>query len=601
MDGQGIYPDLRWSDPTRTDAFDDWLRISANPVEIYEICYPETVYVPYRSCQAKLATSIEETLLFHSVSNACSFSADRLKFCTLAGCRFCFNIRTPQKLSSPLIRIKHGPLGSGIYLTPSLEGHVSGRKAEQDIILVSKVLLGKSFKTHRAMPQLRGPPQGYDSIIGLPGRDLKCEEIVISSLDCIRPAFIIVPTRSSKSILPKEKIDNGCDAVGIPQTRSSRLTDPVMRTSLHAHPQVLDSSPSALDVSPDATIPTSIPRDTPWKTEGSRSQILTRIVNLVRLSNEIPRSEREKRVRILQTVFYPEISDHSLHWTPSDLGSPELLDVMQDILDDMDLWPSSNQANPIHSQVRSELARRIYDLTLQCNLIPASLHLTGVICSSTDCVAVGSFGDIYRGVYDSQKVALKRLRVFSSSDESRKDELKAAFMHEALLWRNLCHPYILPFLGIDDHTFKPSLCMILPWMRYGNIRHMIDTLKETKSVTIHTLELQLHRWLLEIGQGLAYLHQENIIHADLRGPNILVDSDWGVRLADFGMAEIKGADSTFNQQGCSAVRWTAPELIDTDDDPQPSFASDMYSFACVMIEVCLERPPEDQMFTLHFR
>ncbi len=43
------------------------------------------------------------------------------------------------------------------------------------------------------------------------------------------------------------------------------------------------------------------------------------------------------------------------------------------------------------------------------------------------------------------------------------------FCHEALVWRNLNHPSILPFLGVNKQLFAPSFCLISPWMQYGNI------------------------------------------------------------------------------------------------------------------------------------
>jgi serine/threonine protein kinase len=43
---------------------------------------------------------------------------------------------------------------------------------------------------------------------------------------------------------------------------------------------------------------------------------------------------------------------------------------------------------------------------------------------------------------------------------------------EALVWRQLKHPYILPFMGVDIDTFQSSdlVCLVTPWMDLGTLR-----------------------------------------------------------------------------------------------------------------------------------
>lgn len=95
----------------------------------------------------------------------------------------------------------------------------------------------------------------------------------------------------------------------------------------------------------------------------------------------------------------------------------------------------------------------------------------------------------------------------------------------------------------------------------------------------------------ETSLGLAYLHEEGIVHGDLHGGNILVDNNGRIRLADFGMALIsEGTGYNYgSQHGGGATRWTAPDLFDPDifgiDSPRPTALSDVYALACVGIEV----------------
>ncbi|KAJ3965549.1 hypothetical protein EV361DRAFT_810511, partial [Lentinula raphanica] len=53
---------------------------------------------------------------------------------------------------------------------------------------------------------------------------------------------------------------------------------------------------------------------------------------------------------------------------------------------------------------------------------------------------------------------------------------------EVLLWRQLKHPNILPFFGINTELFTPSYCIISPWMSNGDMMSYSRRLK----LDIHT-------------------------------------------------------------------------------------------------------------------
>ncbi|THV05931.1 kinase-like protein, partial [Dendrothele bispora CBS 962.96] len=131
-----------------------------------------------------------------------------------------------------------------------------------------------------------------------------------------------------------------------------------------------------------------------------------------------------------------------------------------------------------------------------------------------------------------------------------------AFCHEALLWRQLNHPNVLPFLGVNINLFTPArLCLILPWMENRNI---------IQYLTNHPGH-DLLCTISEIAAGLNYLHNLSrpIVHGDIRGANILVNLDSRCCLADFGLSLATETTQGFTTtsdgvKGCA--RWLAPEL-----------------------------------------
>jgi len=121
-------------------------------------------------------------------------------------------------------------------------------------------------------------------------------------------------------------------------------------------------------------------------------------------------------------------------------------------------------------------------------------------------------------------------------------------------------------------------------MENGNIVSCIEHLERTKA------DVPRELWMTEIGKGLQYLHQEQVVHGDLRGANILIDDDLHVRLADFGLSMLTDSNplSASPSRNGGTGRWSAPELV---QGSQPSFKSDIWSFACVCIQVYTCLPP----------
>ncbi|KDQ53151.1 hypothetical protein JAAARDRAFT_436255 [Jaapia argillacea MUCL 33604] len=256
-----------------------------------------------------------------------------------------------------------------------------------------------------------------------------------------------------------------------------------------------------------------------------------------------------------------------------------------------------------NEKFRRDVHKLQINLSLRCQQLPSSICVLGVQLRSKDSARGGSFADVFQGGLGETEVALKRLRV---SHDSRRNQLSIQKMlfKEALMWQTLKHRYILPFLGIDAVSFVPMYCMVSPWMRHGDILKFLETSASMQvdidelvcfSVLIHFDSSMEPLQLLEITEGLNYLHQSGMIHGDLRGSNILIDDDHHPRLADFGLATIadvtKGASST-NHGGSS--QWMAPELHFPDKFNLPlkrTFASDVYALGCVYLEVYTRNQP----------
>ncbi|KAJ7688617.1 kinase-like domain-containing protein [Mycena rosella] len=210
---------------------------------------------------------------------------------------------------------------------------------------------------------------------------------------------------------------------------------------------------------------------------------------------------------------------------------------------------------------------------------PPMLYSQGPGPRKTGCG--GSFADVYKGLLRGQTVAVKMMRAF---DESDIDSLLKAFGREALIWRQLCHPNLLPFFGL--YYYQTRLCLVSPWMENGHIRAF---LKKESCDSDHLLSL-----ILDIALGLKHLHDEDIVHGDLKGDNIFITPSRRACIADFGLSSIitpissiQFTNSSKRTQG-GTIRYQAPELHKGGHN---DLRSDVYAFASVVYELLTGRPP----------
>jgi len=95
--------------------------------------------------------------------------------------------------------------------------------------------------------------------------------------------------------------------------------------------------------------------------------------------------------------------------------------------------------------------------------------------------------------------------------------------------------------------------------------------------------------IVDVALGLQYLHEEKVIHGDLKALNILVTPSRRACIADFGVSiiantmTVRFTHSTIANARGGTARYQAPELF--TGESQNHFGSDVYAFACVCHEI----------------
>eukprot|EP00026_Physarum_polycephalum_P001102 Phypoly_transcript_01103.p1 GENE.Phypoly_transcript_01103~~Phypoly_transcript_01103.p1 ORF type:complete len:774 (+),score=173.32 Phypoly_transcript_01103:1162-3483(+) len=189
-------------------------------------------------------------------------------------------------------------------------------------------------------------------------------------------------------------------------------------------------------------------------------------------------------------------------------------------------------------------------------------------------IGSGSFGHVYCGEYRGADVAIKKLKHQKMSKQQLEE-----LAQEAAVMTGLRHPNIVLFMGVCLEP--PDLCIITEFMSRGSLH---DVLHNDKLQLPFPL---LRNMIVDILKGLQFIHSAGIIHRDLKSPNLLVDKNWTIKIADFGLSCAKSAS---NDDAQISLLWTAPEVL-LQEKGCYSEKSDIYSFGIIMWEIMSRQTP----------
>jgi serine/threonine protein kinase len=85
-----------------------------------------------------------------------------------------------------------------------------------------------------------------------------------------------------------------------------------------------------------------------------------------------------------------------------------------------------------------------------------------------------------------------------------------------------------------------------------------------------------------VASGLTFLHDQGILHGDVKGQNILVGEGPRAMLCDFGLSKIVEEAHVSSKGGLGTLRWQSPELM--EGGPR-SYESDVYAYGITIYQV----------------
>eukprot|EP00761_Pharyngomonas_kirbyi_P003036 gb/GECH01003040.1/.p1 GENE.gb/GECH01003040.1/~~gb/GECH01003040.1/.p1 ORF type:complete len:497 (+),score=119.01 gb/GECH01003040.1/:1-1491(+) len=185
----------------------------------------------------------------------------------------------------------------------------------------------------------------------------------------------------------------------------------------------------------------------------------------------------------------------------------------------------------------------------------------------------GSSGSVYLGVHipSQRKCAIKIIPIRSDTNlEYLENEIR--FMNKNY------HDNIIDFLG--TYRRKRSIWIAMEFMGGGKLTDLI--------VKMQLTEEEIATICKEILSGLDYLHQNKLIHRDIKSDNILLGSKGEIKLADFGFTAELTTGRAKRKTVVGTPYWMAPEVIKGIEYDEKA---DIWSMGILAIEMADGEPP----------
>ncbi|KAK1215509.1 Rho guanine nucleotide exchange factor [Marasmius sp. AFHP31] len=370
-------------------------------------------------------------------------------------------------------------------------------------------------------------------------------------------------------------VKDGRKAVNVDLTRKQAMTYNDTKTFekgfvLEAEPEVKTKDGHALDANKKGTIITI-----------SLSSRHHRTTNEVETDTEVIQIEDTKSMGSAKA----KRADEELHQIKAFLEDVEKCrKVVEKEGDEAQRWLDSLQTlmgsdyEKLPRQSKSTMFKVMLRLSKKSGLFPRCLRINNVERLGSHPVAGGGFGDVWKGKIAGKTVCLKVVKMYLASDV---EQLLREYMQEAIVWQQLRHPNLLPFVGM--YYFgegQGQLCLVSPWMEQGNL---VTFLKNAPPEHVDRMLLAY-----DVASGLAHLHDMKIVHGDMKGVNVLITPEGRAAIGDFGLSHVADShalklSTSFTSRAKGTTRWLAPELLRSTPPSISTVQSDMYAYGCIFV------------------
>ena len=202
-------------------------------------------------------------------------------------------------------------------------------------------------------------------------------------------------------------------------------------------------------------------------------------------------------------------------------------------------------------------------------------------------IGEGSYGQVYKATdkQSEKSVACKIIDIVNSNEDLKTIQKEIAFLNK------LDHPNITKFH--KSFIYKETVWIIMEYLNRGSGREILDRIdndptRKSKGFPEKLVAIVCREML----NGLAHIHDKQMIHRDLKAANVLFTSKGDVKLADFGVSGQLDNLAKSRMTFVGTPYWMAPETI---KGIGTTTAADIWSLGITAIEFAKGVPPLDHM------
>ncbi|XAR48156.1 Cyclin-dependent kinase [Bertholletia excelsa] len=190
----------------------------------------------------------------------------------------------------------------------------------------------------------------------------------------------------------------------------------------------------------------------------------------------------------------------------------------------------------------------------------------------------GTYGVVYRAKdkKTGEIVALKKVKM-----EKEREGFPLTSLREINILLSLHHPSIVDVKEVVVGSNLDSIFMVMEYMEH-DLKGLMETMKQPFS------QSEVKCLMLQLLEGIKYLHDNWVLHRDLKTSNLLLNNRGELKICDFGLARQYGSPLKPYTHLVVTLWYRAPELL--LGAKQYSTAIDMWSMGCIMAELLSKEP-----------
>ena len=199
-----------------------------------------------------------------------------------------------------------------------------------------------------------------------------------------------------------------------------------------------------------------------------------------------------------------------------------------------------------------------------------------------DRIGIGGYGSIFKVVKkgENKEYAMKIMEI-------KKDITQLTIENELNIMKKVCtmnHPNLIKYIEHFWEDSKNKCSVIMEYCPNGDLSKVIEKANSQGQILPEDVIL---KYLFDILSGVEFMHENEIVHKDLKPSNILIGYNGDLKICDFGISRQLCTIKTHTMFPIGTSGYASPEVV---NNTKYSTSADMWSIGCILYELCCLKP-----------